>query len=445
VTQDKSVRIIIENILTVTMNPRREVGSYTLLIENGRIARLSKKPVGKKRGDCIIDGKGKVAIPGLINGHIHCDVALARGLGDGLSLYQQDHDSFVSMKGWFTNELDAEARHISRILQYAEAVKGGTTFICDVPFWHYGDELVQPFREVGVSGALVLDYRKNFLTKERVEKEEYFQIARRLKDNAILPIVEAPAEEDFSEELLVQLSGWALELDTFLHLHLAETQWRIKIINEKFNTTSVRFLKDIGVLSDRIIGSHGVYIDDDETAMIRDEGARIINCPTAEMKIADGIAPVAKFAHSGIKVGMGTDGALWNDSSDMLAEMKTLLLVQRVKYGASSFDAQSALHAATLGGAKVFGLEKELGSIERGKRASIAIIDCARPHLVPLYHGTQSNALQLITSCANAHDVDTVIVDGDVVVERGKIKTVDERTLMQKAQELGEKRFSRLR
>ena len=439
------MKIIIEDILTVTMNAKRDIGRFSLCIENGTIERVSKKHIETKRGDYIIEGKGKVAIPGLINGHIHCDVTLARGLGDGLSLYQQDHDSFVSKKGWFSDELDREARHISRILQYIEAVKGGTSFICDVPFWHYGDELVQPLKDVGLSGAVVLDYRKNFLTKERIKKEEYLKTVMHLKDNGIMPVVEAPAEEDFSEELLVQLSRWAQEFDTLLHLHLAETQWRIKIIREKFDTTSIRFLKDIGVLTNRIIGSHGVYIDDEEIAMIKDVGAGIVNCPTAEMKIADGIAPVAKFIQKDLKLGLGTDGALWNDSSDMFSEIKTLLLVQRVQNGASSFNAESALHAATLGGAEAFGLERELGSIERGKRASIVIIDCLKPHLIPFYHGTQSNILQLVTSCVHAQDVDTVIIDGKLVVEKGKLQTVDERSLLHKAQELGEKRFFHLK
>ena len=111
---------------------------------------------------------------------------------------------------------------------------------------------------------------------------------------------------------------------------------------------------------------------------------------------------------------------------------------------ASALNAESALHAATIGGAAVFGLEKELGSIERGKRASIVIIDCFKPHLIPFYHGSQSNILQLVTSCVNAQDVDTVIIDGKLVAEDGRLKTIDEQSLLQKAQELGEKRFSNL-
>ncbi|MCK5569009.1 MAG: amidohydrolase family protein, partial [Spirochaetes bacterium] len=131
----------------------------------------------------------------------------------------------------------------------------------------------------------------------------------------------------------------------------------------------------------------------------------------------------------------------WNDSADMFSEMKNLMLLQRVTNGASSLDAGSCLYSATMGGAKVFGLEKELGSIETGKRACIVLIDYQKPHLVPLYHGKLSNILQIITSCVRASDVDTVVVDGKVVVENGKLNTIDENQLVRKCQEMGVKRF----
>ncbi len=435
------MRIIIEDILTITMNKKREIGNFSILIENGKIELLAKKGIKRKPGDYIINGKNKVAIPGLINGHIHSDITLARGLGDGLTLYEQDCDSYISRKKWFTDELDEEARYYGRLLQYSEALKGGTVFICDVPFWHYGDDLLTPLKEAGIKAALVLDYRKNFLTGEMIEKNHYFEKVQTLKDNGYIPIVEAPAEEGLGEKLLRMLAKWAQELDTFIQMHLAETPWRVKITEERFGRTPVRYLSDIKFLNSRVIGSHGIYIDDEELAMIKDAGVRIVNCPTTEMKISDGIAPVYKFIKQSIPFGIGTDGALWNDSADMFSEMKNLMLLQRVSYGASSIDAYSCLYSATMGGAKVFGLEKESGSIEKGKRAHIVLIDLFKPHLLPAYHGKSSNIVQIITSCARASDVETVIIDGNITVEHGKLLTMDEDSLKSRCQELGEKRF----
>lgn len=438
------MRIILEDILTVTMNERGEIENLTIIIDNGKIQSLVKGKVKKTRGAYLIPGKNKIAIPGLINGHIHSDIALARGLGDGLSLYEQDYDSFVSRKRWFREELDQESRYYSRLLQYSEAVKGGTTFICDVPFWSYGDDLITPFKEVGIEGAVVLDFRKDFLNGEPIAKENYFKTARSLKDHGYIPIVEGPAEENYEKGLLKSLMSWAEELDTLLQMHLAETRWRKIKVLESFKTTPVRFLREIGFLNERVMGTHGVYIDREEMVMLKDAGSRIVNCPTSEMKIADGIAPVVQLIENQIPLGLGTDGALWNDSSDMFSEMKNLLLLQRVSQGANVMDAKTCFHAATLGGAKVFNLEKEIGSIEEGKRAHIVMIDYLKPHLTPIYHGDNSNILQVLTSCARASDIDTVIIDGRIVVERGNLKTLDEKGLLNQCQERAEKRFKNM-
>jgi len=435
------MRIIIEDVLTVTMNPKKEIERQTLLIENGRFQHISKGGVRRKDDDRVIDGRKMAAIPGLVNGHIHCDVTLARGLGDGLTLYEQDHDSFVSETGWFNKELDREARHLSRLLQYAEAVRGGTTFICDVPFWHYEDDLISPFHDIGLRGAVVLDYRKSFLTGERIGKKEYFRKAKDLREAGFLPIVELPAEEDFDPDLLKQLLSWAEELDTLVQLHFAETTWRVDIIKKKFGRSPVGALHELGVLGPRIIGSHGVYIDESDMGILKNSGARIVNCPAAEMKIADGIAPVVKLMEKRVPVGIGTDGALWNDSADLFREMRTLMLLQRVTYGASSMDAYSVLRAATIGGAEVFGLEKEIGSIERGKLAHLVLIDLDKTHLIPHYHGKQSNILELLTSCVTAGDVHTVIVDGRIVVDNRRLLTIDEERLKDRCQEVAESRF----
>ena len=261
--------IIIKDVLTVTMSGRKAIETYTIVIEDGKISSLIKAPSQyelKNHGEHrIIDGRDKIALPGFFNGHIHSDVTLARGLGDGLTLHEQDNNSFVSRKKWFKNELDREARYYSKLLQYAEAVKGGTTFICDVPFWFYGDDLVKPFDEIGINGAVVLDYRKDFLQSEPVNKEYYFTTAETLRQKGYLPVVEGPSEENFEKNLLLMLMQRAEELDTFIQLHLAETPWRVDIIKKKYQKTPVKYLHEIGFINTRIIGSHGVYIDKSES------------------------------------------------------------------------------------------------------------------------------------------------------------------------------------
>ncbi|MBN2323292.1 MAG: amidohydrolase family protein [Spirochaetes bacterium] len=435
------MKILITDVLTVTMDPSGTIDRLNLLIEDDRFKSVSKSGGASPNGDRTIDGTNLLALPGFVNGHIHCDVTLARGLGDGLTLYEQDHDSFVSQKGWFKDQLDGEARRLSRLLQYAEAVRGGTTFICDVPFWHYKDDLVSPFEEVGVRGAVVLDYRKNFLTGEPVEEKEYFKTAQTLRNAGILPVVELPAEEDFETPLLLRLYRRACDLDAPIQLHLAETVWRIELIRKRYGGSPVRYLNEIGVLSERIIGSHGVYLDDGDITMLKESGAKIVNCPAAEMKIADGTAPVAALMQKGVDVCIGTDGALWNDSADMFREMKVLMLLQRLAFGAGSMPPERVIRAATIGGARVFGMQKETGSIEEGKHADLVLVDLDRFHLVPHYHGARSNVLELITGCATAADVHTVIASGKIVVDRGRLTTIDEEALKKRCQDLACRRF----
>jgi 5-methylthioadenosine/S-adenosylhomocysteine deaminase len=435
------MRLVIKDILTVTMNDRNDIDRYTIVIEKDRIQSVSKNTVQIHPGDTVIDGSNRIAIPGFINGHIHCDITLARGLGDGLTLYEQDHDSSVSRKRWFRDELDAEARFLGRMLQYIEAVKGGTVFLCDVPFWWSGDDLISPFKEIGITGAVVLDYRTDFLTGKQGDISRYFKTADTLRQNGILPIVEGPAEEDFQEDLLLMLHDRADELDTFIQMHLAETKWREDIIRKRYGTTSVHYLEDIHFMSERVIGSHGVYISEDEQKILSNRGARIVNCPTAEMKISDGIAPVASLIKRGVATGLGIDGALWNDSASMFSEMKTLLLLQRVLSHPSTIQPYDCLYAATRGGAEVFDLGNELGSIEPGKRACIAIINFFTAHLLPLYHKNSSNILQNIVTCAQSSDVEIVIIDGTVVVEGGHMKTVNENDVFERCQKLARDRF----
>ncbi len=423
------------------MNDRSEIGRFSIVIDKDRIHSVSRKPVEIRPGDAVIDGKNRIALPGFINGHIHCDITLARGLGDGLTLYEQDHDSFVSRKRWFRDELDAEARYYGRLLQYTEAVKGGTVFVCDVPFWWEGDDLVSPFKEIGVAGAVVLDYRTDFLTGKLIDERRYFDTAGYLRKNGILPIVEAPAEEDFEKDLLYMLRDRAESLDTLVQMHLAETKWREDIVRMRYGKTAVEYLEDIHFLNERIIGSHGVFISEHELNLLSDRGARIVNCPAAEMKISDGTAPVPALLEAGVPVGIGTDGALWNDSADMFSEMKTLLLLQRVSSRPSAISPHDCLYAATMGGAKVFDLDSDLGSIEPGKRACITIVDFFNAHMLPLRHDGGSNVLENIVTCARAADVETVIIDGTIVVADRKLKTVDETALLEKCQKLALERF----
>ena len=437
-------RIVIRDILTLTLDQNDRIGRYSIVIQDGAIDSVSPTTVASRPEDILIDGTHKIALPGFVNGHVHGDVLLARGLGDGLTLHEQQLSPRVGQRQWFRKELTPEARRLGRTLQYAEALKGGTTFLCDFLFWlDDGDDVGGPFVDVGIKGAIAFDYRKDFLTGVLRGVEEIEAIGSAIRRCGITPLLQGPSEESFDKEGLMKLKSTAERLSLPIQLHLAETRYRSNLIKEKFGATPVAFLREIGFLDRNVIGSHGVFVDRD-LEDLSSSGTPIINSPTAEMKIADGAAPVAAMLSQGVTVGLGTDGALWNDSSDMFREMKCLVLLQRLINGASALTAQQALRAATIEGARAFGVDRYYGSIEKGKRANVVLVDALKSHLVPLYAGVQSNVRENIVSCATAGDVDTVLVDGQIVVEGGKLTRLDEDALVAEAQDVGASIFAGL-
>lgn len=294
--------------------------------------------------------------------------------------------------------------------------------MCDFLFWlDAGDDIAGPFEETGIKGAVAFDFRQDFLTAKLRDVEEIKAISGMLNGFGILPLLQGPSEESFETESLLRLKSIADKLSLAVQLHLAETRHRCDIIQEKFGMSSVGFLHNLGFLDRNVIGSHGVFLDGKDLKTLASVGTSIVNSPTAEMKIADGAAPVARMLSNGVTVGLGTDGALWNDCSDMFREMKCLVLLQRLIDGASAMSAEQALRAATIEGARIFGVNRLYGSIEKGKRASIVLVNALKSHLIPIYAGAQCNVMQNLVSCASAGDVDTVLVDGEIVVQGGKL------------------------
>ncbi|MBI9109132.1 MAG: amidohydrolase family protein [Spirochaetales bacterium] len=446
------MRTLIKNGTVITMNKKREKGVMSILIEDDIITAIY--PEGRFPGDVIlpaentevIDAAGKVILPGFINGHIHADMLLCRGLGDGLTLHEQGGNSLPGRHSWFRKQLTYENRRIGREIQYMEALRSGTTYICDFLFWAGVDEDVcSAFETTGIDGAAVIDYRNDFLFAETRKDSELRKIFEHIRKGGYQPMLQGPSEESFDTELLLALKSTAKRQDVKIMLHMAETKIREAMIVEKFGMTPVRYLNDIGFLSSNIIGSHGVYIDEDEARMLADSGTTIVNSPVAEMKIADGAAPVRMLLDRSIPVGLGTDGPLWNDSANMFGEMKTLMLLQRLKYGASSFSAYDALEAATIGGARAIGMDDEIGSIEVGKKASLSIIEMNKVSLVPIYNGLAGNLIENIVSSAQPSDIDSVFVNGNPIIRKGEFATIDEMSRVERAQNVGNELFSRLK
>jgi len=215
-------------------------------------------------------------------------------------------------------------------------------------------------------------------------------------------------------------------------LHLLENAAEKKQLKEKFGKGAVSFLKDIGYLNEQLIAFHCVYFSEEDMKIFADHDCKVVHNPASNMKLASGVAPVPEMLKAGITVGLGTDGCASNNNLDMIKEMSTAAKLHKVaRLDPTVMDAQTIVRMATIEGAKTLGMEKITGSLETGKKADIIVIGLNKPHLTPIY----SEYSHLVYAMSGA-DVDTVIINGKVVMENRKLLTIDEEEVMHKVREI---------
>lgn len=428
----------ISNAVIVSAHNGYEPFIGSVGVAGTRIAIVREGGIDKSECECWIDGKGKILMPGLVNAHCHGDMTLARGLGDGMTLLEQNH-AFADT-GWFYTLIDDEDRFYSRQLTYCEALLSGTTFIMENMYWGLGKESVRAIKEVGIRGALAEDIRKDFMNPDLFMPDEYLE---EFKDECIragiIPVLGTVSEEDYETERLKRIMETADRHGMTVTCHLAENTWRQEIIKEKYETTSIDYLYKNGLLGSSVLGSHVVYASEEEIRQMKEKDVRVVNTPLCEMKICDGIAPIPEMVRQGVKVCLGTDGAMWNNSNDIFREMKGMALLHSISGGVRSLGKKDILDMATINGAACFGLEKDYGTIEAGKKADFILIETGSPHMQPLRLGRHENVTSAIVFNATGRDVTDVFVDGRHTVRDGKLLTLDVDEIMEKVKKTSHK------
>ncbi len=407
-------------------------------IADGRIAYVGERPVAPGEAAERIDASGSILMPGLFNGHCHGDMTFARGLGDDLTL-QEQNERFAAT-GWFSTLISDDDRFHARQLAYCEALLAGTTFINENMFWGLGERSAEAMTAVGIGGALTEDIRYEFSRpQELLSDAELATLAGRARSQGLVPVIGGLSEEDFEAGLLQRVEAKRRGLDALLTCHLAETDWRIERIRRLYDRTPVEYLADCGCLSDRLIGSHVVWTTPRDIELLAAHDVKVVNTPLCEMKIADGIAHIPEMVRAGVCVSLGTDGAMWNNSSDLFREMKGMMLLHTVNSGIRSLKVTDVLDMATINGARTFGLGDDAGSIAEGRRADLILIDAARAHLTPLRLGAFENVTSSVVYAATGRDVTDVLVGGRRVVERGRLMTLDLEALRARVSETSER------
>lgn len=407
-------------------------------ITDGKISEISKTALLPDTAKEWVDAEGCVVMPGMTNAHCHGDMACSMGLGDAMTLAEQNEtmEPYNFLFGILTDEDRIWARRKS----YLDAVRGGVTYICENMYWSLGMNSVDTLAESGIRGALCEDIRVDFLRPQIFVPDDFLlEFVERCKKADLTPFLGTLSEEDFDTELLKRVYAKRDELGIRNTQHFAETDWREEMVLKKHGMRPVEYLHANGFLSDRMVGSHCVHVNRQEAQWMAEAGVSVANTPLCEMKISDGAAPLAEYVEYGVNVALGTDGAMWNNSSDLFREMKCAVLLQTVSKGPRALNERDALRMATIGGARAFGMDKKTGSINVGKEADIIVIDMTRPHLQPLRTGKHENVASTVVFNATARDVRDVFVKGKAVVRNEKVLCVNEEEIIREANRISEK------
>jgi cytosine/adenosine deaminase-related metal-dependent hydrolase len=241
-----------------------------------------------------------------------------------------------------------------------------------------------------------------------------------------------------TRELYQQIGEGARRLGTGITMHLGEVQEDVRYAKE-FDRLPGEFVDDVGLLDSTIVFAHGVWLAERDWQIFAKKGASVAHCPSSNMKLASGIAPVVEMRRAGVNVGLGCDGGPSNNCYDMIREMKTASLLHKVRLmDPLAADAESVLEMATVNGAKALGMQNEIGSIEVGKKADLILVAMRKPHLVPVF-----NPVSHLVYAAEGPDVNTVVIDGKVVMQNLVVKTLDEDRVLSNAAERGSRLLRR--
>lgn len=359
-------------------------------------------------------------IPGLINLHTHAAMALMRGLADDLPLME-----------WLTQHIwPAEGKHVSEqfvfdgtLLACAEMIRGGVTCFNDMYF--FPEQAGRAALAAGMRAALgiiCLDFPTAYAADAQDYLHKGLAVRDALRHEPLLSFCMAPhAPYTVSDRSFEQIVTYADELQIPTHLHLHETQDEIRESLKSFGVRPVQRMHRLGLLGPGLIAVHAVHLDASEIALLKETGSHVAHCPSSNLKLASGIAPVAALLEAGVNVGLGTDGAASNNRLDLLEEMRIAALLAKGAGGRpTSVPAQRALAMATIDAARALGLETRIGSITPGKQADLTAVDLAALELSPCYH-----PLSLLVYAASREHVSHVWVGGQALLENGHLTTLD--------------------
>lgn len=376
-----------------------------------------------------VDARGEIVMPGLINGHAHAAMSLFRGLADDLSLNDWLHKYIFP----------AEARNVTpdfvrwgTRLGVLEMLRGGITTYADM--YYFEEDVARVTKQAGMRGVLgetVIDFPapdNKTVAQALAYTEAYLKHWQ--GDSLITPAVAPHSIYTCSTKTLQAAAALARRYHAPILIHLAEAPFEEEQSRAKYGLSPTAYLENIGFLGPDLTAAHCIWVDAGDIRLLASHDVGCVHNPSSNMKLASGVMPVVDLLAAGDPVGLGTDGAASNNDLDMFEEMDLAAKLQKLaRMDPRALPAEQVVEMATIGGARALHMEKEIGSLEAGKKADVILIRTNAPHATPMY-----NVYSQLVYALKASDVDTVVIGGRIVMEHRRMLTLDEAQILAKAQ-----------
>lgn len=410
------------------MNREREVlADADVLIQDGRIARIGRGLKVRGAARRVIDVAGQVVMPGLIHGHLHACQTLFRNHADGLELLD-----WLRERIWpYEAAHDADSMRASADLTFAELIQSGATAALDMGTVRHYDAVFESARDSGfrlTGGKAMMDTGHSLPAGLRETTESSLAQSLALLERwhgsqgGRLRYAFAPRFVlSCTERLLKEVSRLALEKGVRVHTHASENPTECDLVRQRIGMDNVAYFHALGLSGPHVTLAHCVWLTAEEQRLLRETGTVMCHCPSSNLKLASGIAKVPELMDAGVHVCLGADGAPCNNNLDLFVEMRLAALLHKPRVGPLGMPPLRVLEMATLEGARALGLEKEVGSLEEGKRADVTVVDVRGLHALP----TPENVLGVLVYAARSTDVSHVVIDGQLVLKDRQLLTLD--------------------
>ena len=418
----------------VTMDADRRVLRADLLVEEGRIARLGpeRRSLRAPRGVEVVECGGSAILPGLVQAHVHLCQVLFRNQADGLELLD-----WLRERIWpFEAAHDARSLRFSARLGIAELLLSGTTSILDMATVRHTESVLAAAEESGIrytGGKCLMDQGAPALaegTAAALAETSALGARWHGRDGgriryALCPRFALSCSRPLWDGVraLSQRHGW------LVHTHASENRTEVRLVREQTGQDNVAYFDSLGLAGDKLVLAHCVHLSAAEQRLLARTGTSAVHCPGANLKLASGIQPLPQLLARGVNVALGADGAPCNNTLDAFRELRLAATLHLPRFGPRALPAADVLALATINGARALGLADQIGSLEEGKRADLAVVDLAQPHCAPA--GADLHAT--LVYCARASDVTCVLVDGRVLVRDRSLRTLDAAALARTA------------